>query len=180
MYLQSIHLTRLVSRLTRVKPQQSEWLFTELFSAECGSSLKPCRVGSAELNVPPVILLGTAHLAAALPQVVDEAPQQHRVGLGLVARPGHVASTLTLGAYFYTNCSLMEQVSISVWYSSLGISADLHENVTNNSVSGFLDNKDISVYCILILIHQNDTTPNTVSISLKGTSCVDNCAYNLV
>ena len=44
----------------------------------------------------------TAHLAAALPQVVDEAPQQHRVGLGLVARPGHVASTLTLGAHFYT------------------------------------------------------------------------------
>ena len=112
----------------------------------------------------------TAHLAAALPQVVDEAPQQHRVGLGLVARPGHVASTLTLGAHFYTNCSLME-VSISVWYSSLGISADLHENVTNNSVSGFLDNKDVSVYCILILIHQNDTTPNTVYITERYFMC---------
>ena len=65
-------------------------------------------------------------------------------------------------------------------YGTLGISEDLHENVTNNSVSGFLDNKNISVYCILILIHQNDTAPNTVSISLKGTSCVDNCGYNLV
>ena len=39
-----------------VKPQQSEWLNTELFSAECGSTLKPCRVGSAELNVYPYII----------------------------------------------------------------------------------------------------------------------------
>ena len=58
MYLQSIHLTRLVSRLTRVKPQQSEWLFTELFSAECGSSLNSSRVASAELNVYPYIIPG--------------------------------------------------------------------------------------------------------------------------
>ena len=55
-YLQSIHLNRLVSRLTRVKPKQSEWLFTELFSAECGSSLNSSRVASAELNVYPYII----------------------------------------------------------------------------------------------------------------------------
>ena len=57
MYLQSIHLTRLVSRLITVKPQQSEWRITELFSAECDASLKPCRVASAELNVYPYIIL---------------------------------------------------------------------------------------------------------------------------
>ena len=57
-YLQSIHLTRLVSRLNRVKPQQSEWLNTELFSAECGSTLNSSRVATAKLNVPPYILLG--------------------------------------------------------------------------------------------------------------------------
>ena len=45
-----------MSRLTRVKPQQSEWLFTELFSAECGSSLNISRVASAELNVYPYII----------------------------------------------------------------------------------------------------------------------------
>ena len=56
MYLQSIYLTRLVSRLITVKPQQSEWRITELFSAECGASLKPCRVASAELNVYPYII----------------------------------------------------------------------------------------------------------------------------
>ena len=56
MYLQSIHLTRLLSRLITVKSLQSEWRFTELFSAECGASLKPCRVASAELNVYPYII----------------------------------------------------------------------------------------------------------------------------
>ena len=55
MYLQSIHLNRLVSRLITVKPQQSDWSITELFSA----SLKPCRVGSAELNVYPYIIPGS-------------------------------------------------------------------------------------------------------------------------
>ena len=55
-YLQSIHLTRLVSRLTRVKPQQSEWLTTELFSAECGSPLNSSRVETAKLNVYPYII----------------------------------------------------------------------------------------------------------------------------
>ena len=62
-YLQSIHtihLTRLVSRLNRVKPQQSEWIFTELFSAECGSSLNSSRVATAKPNVPPYILPGSA------------------------------------------------------------------------------------------------------------------------
>ena len=61
MYLLSIHLTRLGSRLTRVKPQQSEWLNTELFSAECGSTLNSSRVATAKLNVPPYILLGGRH-----------------------------------------------------------------------------------------------------------------------
>ena len=56
MYLQSIHLTRLLSRLITVKSLQSQWLNTELFSAECGSTLKPCRVASAELNVYPYII----------------------------------------------------------------------------------------------------------------------------
>ena len=56
----------------------------------------------------------TAHLATALPQVVDEAPQQHRVGLGLVARPRHVASTLTLEAYFYTNCRSQGIMEVSI------------------------------------------------------------------
>ena len=59
MYLQSIHLTRLLSRLITVKPQQSEWLNTWLLSAECGSTLKPCRVASAELNVYPYIIPAT-------------------------------------------------------------------------------------------------------------------------
>ena len=44
------------SRLTRVKPQQSEWLTTELFSAECGSPIKPCRVASANLILYPTII----------------------------------------------------------------------------------------------------------------------------
>ena len=56
MYLQSIHLTRQQSRLTKVKPQQSEWLTTDLFSAERGSPIEPCRVGSTELNVYPYII----------------------------------------------------------------------------------------------------------------------------
>ena len=58
MYLQSIHLTRLLSRLITVKPQQSEWLNTELFSAECGSTLKTCRVASANLVLYPTIIPG--------------------------------------------------------------------------------------------------------------------------
>ena len=61
-YLQSIHLTRLVSRLITVKPQQSEWPITDLFSAECGASLNSSRVGSAELNVYPYIIPGWAVL----------------------------------------------------------------------------------------------------------------------
>ena len=83
--------------------------------ATCSSAVQYSTVQYSTVQCSTV-QYSTAHLAAALPQVVDEAPQQHRVGLGLVARPGHVASTLTLGAHFYTNCSLME-VSISVWYS---------------------------------------------------------------
>ena len=58
MYLQSIHLTRLVSRLNRVKPQQSEWLTTELFSEECGSPQKPCGVATANLILYPTIIPG--------------------------------------------------------------------------------------------------------------------------
>ena len=56
MYLQSIHLIRLVSRLITVKSLQSEWRITALFSAECGSSLNSSRVPSAELNVYPYII----------------------------------------------------------------------------------------------------------------------------
>ena len=56
MYLQSVHLTRLLSRLMTVKSLQSEWLNTELFSAECGSTLKPCRVASANLVLYPTII----------------------------------------------------------------------------------------------------------------------------
>ena len=56
MYLQSINLTGLLSRLITVKPLQSEWLNTELFSAECGSTLKPCRVASANLVLYPTII----------------------------------------------------------------------------------------------------------------------------
>ena len=61
MYLQSIHITRLVSRLITVKSLQSEWRITELFSAECGTSLNSSRVATAELNVYPYIIpeLGT-------------------------------------------------------------------------------------------------------------------------
>ena len=58
MYLQSIHLTRLVSRLITVKSLQSEWRITELFSAECGASLNSSRVATAELNVYPYIIPG--------------------------------------------------------------------------------------------------------------------------
>ena len=58
MYLQSILLTRLLSRLITVKSLQSEWLTTELFSAECGSPIKPCRVATAKLNVYPYIIPG--------------------------------------------------------------------------------------------------------------------------
>ena len=58
MYLQSIHLTRLLSRLITVKPQQSEWLFTWLLSAECGSSLNSSRVASANLVLYPIIIPG--------------------------------------------------------------------------------------------------------------------------
>ena len=58
MYLQSIHLTRLLSRLITVKSLQSEWRITELFSAECGASLNSSRVASAELNVYPYIIPG--------------------------------------------------------------------------------------------------------------------------
>ena len=56
MYLQSVHLTRLLSRLMTVKSLQSEWLNTELFSAECGSTLKPCRVATANLILYPTII----------------------------------------------------------------------------------------------------------------------------
>ena len=56
MYLQSIHLTRLLSRLITVKSLQSEWRITELFSAECGASLNSSRVATAELNVYPYII----------------------------------------------------------------------------------------------------------------------------
>ena len=56
MYLQSIHLTRLVSRLITVKSLQSEWRTIELFSAECGAPLNSSRVASAELNVYPYII----------------------------------------------------------------------------------------------------------------------------
>ena len=56
MYLQSILLTRLLSRLITVKSLQSEWLTTELFSAECGSPIKPCRVSSANLILYPIII----------------------------------------------------------------------------------------------------------------------------
>ena len=55
-YLQSIHLTRLLSRLITVKSLQSEWRTTELFSAECGAPLNSSRVASAELNVYPYII----------------------------------------------------------------------------------------------------------------------------
>ena len=55
-YLQSIHLTRLVSRPITVKSLQSEWRITELFSAECGASLNSSRVATAELNVYPYII----------------------------------------------------------------------------------------------------------------------------
>ena len=55
-YLQSVHLTRLLSRLMTVKSLQSEWLNTELFSAECGSTLKPCRVATANLVLYPTII----------------------------------------------------------------------------------------------------------------------------
>ena len=83
-YLQSIHLTRLVSRLNRVKPQQSEWLNTELFSAECGSTLNSSRVATASTNVPPVILLAfsvivkTDGSVAALTVSLPIAPQGDR------------------------------------------------------------------------------------------------------
>ena len=63
-YLQSIHLTRLVSRLNRVKPQQSEWLNTELFSAECGSTLNSSRVATANLVLYPTIIPGQNMLVA--------------------------------------------------------------------------------------------------------------------
>ena len=56
MYLQSIHLTRLLSRLISVKSLHSEWRITELFSAECGASLNSSRVATAELNVYPYII----------------------------------------------------------------------------------------------------------------------------
>ena len=56
MYLQSIHLTRLLSRLITVKSLQSEWLNTELFSAECGSTLNSSRVASANLVLYPTII----------------------------------------------------------------------------------------------------------------------------
>ena len=65
-------------------------------------------------TIHSTVQYSTAHLAAALPQVVDEAPQQHRVGLGLVARPRHVASTLTLEAYFYTNCRSQGIMEVSI------------------------------------------------------------------
>ena len=70
--------------------------------------------GSARCTFHSTVQYSTAHLAAALPQVVDEAPQQHRVGLGLVARPRHVASTLTLEAYFYTNCRSQGIMEVSI------------------------------------------------------------------
>ena len=56
MYLQSIHLTRLLSRLITVKPQQSEWRTTELFSAECGAPLNSSRVATANLVLYPTII----------------------------------------------------------------------------------------------------------------------------
>ena len=62
MYLQSIHLTRLVSRLITVKSLQSEWRITELFSAECGASLNSSRVATAKLNVYPYIIPGSSRL----------------------------------------------------------------------------------------------------------------------
>ena len=56
MYLQSIHLTRLLSRLITVKSMQSEWRTTELFSAECGAPLNSSRVASANLVLYPTII----------------------------------------------------------------------------------------------------------------------------
>ena len=60
MYLQSIHLTRLLSRLITVKPQQSEWLNTKLFSAECGSTLHSSRVATTNLILYPTIIPGVS------------------------------------------------------------------------------------------------------------------------
>ena len=60
-YLQSIHLTRLVSRLITVKYLQSEWCTTELFSAECGAPLNSSRVASANLVLYPTIIPGWDH-----------------------------------------------------------------------------------------------------------------------
>ena len=58
MYLQSIHLTRLLSRLITVKSLQSEWRTTELFSAECGAPQNSSRVASANLILYPTIIPG--------------------------------------------------------------------------------------------------------------------------
>ena len=66
MYLQSIHLTRLLTRLITLKSLQSEWRITEFFSAECGASLKPCRVGTAELHVYPYIIPGPTTIAPTI------------------------------------------------------------------------------------------------------------------
>ena len=63
MYLQSVHLTRLLSRLMTVKSLQSEWLNTELFSAECGSTLNSSRVASANLVLYPTIIPAMASMA---------------------------------------------------------------------------------------------------------------------
>ena len=43
-------------QLNIIVPQQSEWLNTELFSAECGASLDSSRVATAKLNVYPYII----------------------------------------------------------------------------------------------------------------------------
>ena len=87
MYLQSIHLTRLLTRLITVKSLQSEWRITELFSAECGAPLNSSRVASAEPNVYPYIIPG------GFPFAIFSAPGAR--GLMLAVMMAALMSSLT-------------------------------------------------------------------------------------
>ena len=98
MYLQSIHLTRMLSRLITVKPQQSEWLNTWLLSAECGSPLKPCRVVNANLVLYPTII------PAVSPAVAQHGGRVHDCGWLKTIGEEHVTEVAPMSLVILAAC----------------------------------------------------------------------------
>ena len=127
MYLQSIHLTKLVSRL-----------ITELFSAECGSTLKPCRVGSAELNVYPYIIPRGSRdnqnswlfLLISIEEDCKKIDQKRTENIsefrGNFRAPGPMVRWQTEDNIFYDPCLVKAVLTVKIYVASLPIIIKVH------------------------------------------------------